>query len=625
MRNFNPKKAVQALATLVVLVVIAAGCGGGESADGDGPSEGTTVPITEPVAEVDDAESDEVIDEGATAETTTTDQVDAPVVADRILVNAAAYTVNDAAPWAEAVAIADGRLVFVGDSDTAIAEYSGPDTEVVDLGGKMVLPGFIDSHAHPLQAAGLFDSLLLNGDGVQETLDAVVAYEETNDLPFVLGFGFDETQFLPDGPLKETLDGVVLDKPVILIDAGGHSAWANSAALDAFGIDADTPDPIPGKHYFQRDAAGEPTGWLVEAMAFNPYLAELGALDTDAIANRSNPAYGLLSSFGITTVFDAGASSFEDQALAAIAELRDTDGLPFRIVASHMIQHPDQVPVAIDRFRKLDEQYSEGLLTIGMIKIHNDGTTEALTSAMLEPFNNDPDNSGAVLLEADALATLVIEADQAGIEVHIHAIGDRAVREGLDAIQAMREANPSSVSRPTLAHVELVHPDDRPRFAELDVIVQTTPYWWTFDGSDEALGPDRAEQLYTYTDIAQSEARFSFGSDFPATGDSLLAAAPLWGIEAGITRTDPDNPDASPSRPDQVFDLENMIRGYTLDAAYQLKLENETGSLEVGKSADLVILDNNLFDIEPNLIHQTPIIATVLAGETTFGVLPTAG
>jgi len=549
----------------------------------------------------------------------------APVIADQVLIGAAVYTVDDAAPWAEAVAIADGEIVFVGDADAAVADHAGPDTEIVDLDGAMVLPGFIDTHAHPLQAAGLFHALLLDGGTLAETLDAVEAYEATNDLPYVLGFGFDETQFLPDGPRKEDLDAVVADKPVIVMDAGGHSAWVNSAALEAFGIDATTPDPIPGKHYFARDETGEPTGWLVESQAYYPYLAELGVLNTDAIATRTNPAYALLTSFGITTVFDAGASSFEDDALAAAASLRDGDGLPLRIVASHMIQHPDQVPGAIDRFRELDERYSEGLLTIGMIKIHDDGTTEALTSAMLEPFQIDPDNAGAVLLEPDVLTALLLDADAAGIDVHIHTIGDRAVRDALDAVEEMRRVNPDSASRPTLAHVELIDDADRSRFAKLDIIVSTTSSWWTEPGSEAALGADRARRLYTFADLADDGARITFGSDFPATGGPPTAAGPLWGIESGVTRINPGDPTATAHRPDAAFDLESMIRGYTIDGAFQLGLDDRVGSLEVGKSADLVILDANLFEIDPSAIDQVRVVATVLAGEVTYGALPDPG
>lgn len=548
-----------------------------------------------------------------------------PVIAD-LIVQGRIYTVDAAQPWAEAVAIRDGAIVRVGDTKST-DPHVGASTRIVDVGERMVLPGFIDTHAHPMQAVGLRYALLLDVFmDVDEILTALMSYADSNaERPLLLGFGFNELQFGSDGPRKEVLDAVIADKPVVLIDSGGHSAWLNSRALEVFGIDKDTPDPIPGAHYYQRDEDGTPTGWLLESQTFFPPLAEFGAYDTEAALDETNFVYSLFRSSGITTVYDAGMSSFEPIALEVAAELERRGTLPFRLVASHMIQNPNQVPGAIARFRELETQYNRGRLRVGMIKIHNDGTVGARTAAFLEPYSDFPESSGSVLLEPSMLDTLVAEADAEGIDLHIHAIGDRTVRESLDAIEVARRDNPAGVTRHTIAHVELTSDADLPRFAELGVIVQTTAYWQALiaDESRAALGDDRFDRAFRFRELVDSGVRVTFGSDFPATGGPVFAMAPLWNIEVGHTRRLPGVVDGPINGGAEArLSLEEMIRGYTLDAAYQLRMEGEVGSLEDGKQADLVVLDRNLFEVPPQEIHQVRVDATVLGGQVVFGQFP---
>ncbi|MCB9628889.1 MAG: amidohydrolase [Sandaracinaceae bacterium] len=546
--------------------------------------------------------------------------------ADLVLTGGNIYTVAEAMPSASAVAIRAGELVYVGDDEGA-ARFVGPSTQVVDLEGRLVLPGFIDTHAHPVQAAGLAYALRLSSEvSPDDVVLQVEAYAARYpDRTFILGFGFDETAFGPDGPRRELLDAVVSDRPVILVDEGGHSAWVNTAALDAFGIDATTPDPIPGAHFYQRDPDGTPTGWLVESQAFFPHLAALGAFDAGAAARSNNLAYTLFSSVGVTTVYDAGMSSFEAQALEAVAQMDREGLLRFRLVVSHQIQHPNQVPGAIARFQEMRELYGSDRLRVGMIKIHNDGTTEARTAAYLEPYTDVPGSSGAVLLEPAILDPFVVAADGAGIDIHIHAIGDRTVREALDAIALARAANPGADTRHTLAHVEQITDADVPRFAELDVTAQTTPYWCSVDytGQELVIGPERMQRLYRIQDLLEAGARVTFGSDFPATGSDLLSMSPLWNIEAGATRQAIGDPDApilgGVAARTSVADL---VRGYTLDAAYQLHMEDEVGSIEVGKRADLVVLGGNIFEMPLHEIHQTSVDVTMLDGVLVTGALP---
>ncbi len=546
--------------------------------------------------------------------------------ADLVLTGGTIHTVAEAMPRATTVAIRDGEIVYVGDAD-GVERFVGPETETVDLGGRLVLPGFIDTHAHPVQAAGLAYALRVSSSvSPADVVLQVEAYAARYpDRAFVLGFGFDETAFGPDGPRREMLDSVVSDRPVILIDQGGHSAWVNSAALAEFGIDASTPDPIPGRHYYQRDPDGTPTGWLVESQAYMPHLAALGAFDATAAARPNNLVYGLFSSVGITTVYDAGMSSFEAEALEALADMDRRGLLPFRVVASHQIQHPDQVASAIERFAELRSTFDGDLLHMGMIKIHNDGTTEARTAAYLEPYTDVPSSSGAVLLDPSVLNPFVVAIDRAGIDVHIHAIGDRAVREALDAIALARAENPDADTRHTLAHVEQITDADVPRFAALDVTAQTTPYWYSSDyaGQELVIGPERMMRLYRLQELIESGARVTYGSDFPATGEELLSMSPLWNIEAGATRQAIGDPSAPIlGGVGARTSVEDMVRGYTLDAAHQLHMEDQVGSLEVGKRADLVVLAGNIFELPLHEIHQTGVDATMVDGEVVSGSLP---
>jgi predicted amidohydrolase YtcJ len=548
------------------------------------------------------------------------------VKADLVLTGGRVYTVDSEQPWAEALAIKDDTLIFVGDAAT-VEDYIGSETRVADLAGRMVLPGFVDTHAHPMQSAGLVYALPLDSSmNLADIQNAVASYAQANpDLPLLLGFGFGEFQFGSAGPSKDMLDAVVLDRPVVLIDSGGHTAWVNTKTLELAGIDASTPDPIPGKHFYRRDAQGNPTGSLVESQTFFPLLAESGAYDTELALSEDNLVYFLFHAAGITTVFDAGMSSFEPQALEVAGQLADQGKLPFRLVASHMIQHPAQLPGAVARFRELEARYNRGLLKMGGIKIHNDGTIEARSAAMLQPYTDTPENSGAVLLEPETLTPFVAEVDSAGIDLMIHTIGDRTVREALDAIEAARLQNPNADTRHTLTHLEQVSDSDLPRFAQIPgLIAQTTPFWHrVYPGSDAALGEMRANRYHRYRQLTEAGVRVTFGSDFPATGDSPLDLAPLRNIEVGHTRQaigDPDSPVLGD--PGERLSIETLIRGYTLDAAYQLRMEDEIGSLKEGKKADLVILDSDIFSVPADEIHRIGIVTTMLAGAVVFGEIP---
>ncbi len=542
--------------------------------------------------------------------------------ADLVLTGGRIYTVHEDHPWATTVAVEDGRIAHVGD-DSSIEPYIGAGTVVVGLGGKLVLPGFIDTHAHPLLSAGLSYALLLDFSlGPDEILDAVRAYAEANpDREIVLGSGFNALQFGPMGPRKELLDQAIDDRPAMLIDDGGHSAWVNSKMVEELGIGPDTPDPIPGVHFYQRDEDGTPTGWFLESQTIYPALAELGAYDTAAAMDPSNVVYSLLSNGGVTTVFDAGTFSFEELAFEVASTLDRQGTLPFRLVGSHMITHPRQAAGAVERFRELQDRHNGNRFHVGMIKIQNDGTTQAHTAAYLEPYE-DVATSGETLLEPSALRELVLEADRADVDLHIHAIGDRAARDALDAIEAARAEDPSRGTRHTIAHLELIDDADLPRFAQLDVIAQTTPAWHSDNGQAvlDTLGASRFERLYRFRELVDDGVRVTFGSDFPASG--ILGASPLYNMQIGGTRLQlGEDSERIPGGPGQRLSVEELVRGYTLDAAYQLRLDGEVGSLEVGKRADFIVLSQNMFEIPADELSSVSVEARLLDGELVSGSL----
>ncbi len=541
--------------------------------------------------------------------------------ADKVILNASIYTQDQNLSWAQAMAVDGNQLSYVGDSAGARA-LIGQNTQVVDLKGQLVLPGFIDTHAHPIMAAGSSAGIEFDqGQTPEVWLKQVKAHADANpDSKGIIGFGFMAAAFGPEGPTKEMLDEIEPNRPIVLMDEGGHSAWVNSKAFELAGIDRNTPDPIPGTHFYKRDDSGEPTGWCLEAMTFMPLMAQLGLVGEASVIEGADDVFYLFSSFGITTIYDAGFSAFADSSYAAIDQLAKEKRLPFRLVTSHMIQSPEHLPDAVATLRSYQQRYASELVHPNVMKIHNDGTKEAKTAGQFEHYIGEPDNFGSVLLEGEVLQSFVKEVDAAGFDIHIHAIGDRAVDEALDAFEVVRNDNPNSTNRYSIAHTELVRDEDLTRFAELDVAAQTTPAWFATDGEfeNQVVGQERAKKLYRFRKIIDAGGKVTFGSDFPATG-SLAGLAPIVNLEMGQTRKYPGER-AMPITPpvDAQLSLEEMIRGYTIDAAYQLNMENQLGSLEVGKLADFVVINNNLFEMDVYEQHQAKVTMTYMNGQRVF-------
>ena len=532
--------------------------------------------------------------------------------ADFVFKNAKVYTLNSARPWAEAVAVTDNKITYVGEN-AGLSKLMSADTRVIDLKGKMLLPGFIDTHSHPVFAAAVAHGFELPyGASVDEWLKVIKDYADANpQLKAIYGQGFSAATFGVQGPNKALLDKIVPDRPVVLMDEGAHSAWVNSKALQLAGITNSTPDPVPGTHFYKRDGNGELTGWCLEAMTFMPMMETLGVVSKETLIAGADEVFSMFKQFGVTTVYDAGFFQFEHFSYPAVSQLEKKGRLPFRLIASNMIQSTDHVDSAIATLKSYNSKYSSELIQPRVMKIHNDGTHEIYTAAEFEDYENQPGNNGSVLLAGEELQKFVVDIDAAGFDIHIHAIGNRAVDEALDAFEVVRKTNPNSKSRYSISHVVSVRDQDLNRFAELNVVVQTTPLWFAF-GSDSRPSP-----ISRFRKIIDAGARVSFGNDFygPISGNHDYLFAPLLNMEMGMTGKFPGEK-AMPV--DAGLTLEEMIRGYTLDAAYQLNMEEQLGSIEQGKLADLLVVDQNLFDLNAYDVHKAQVEMTMMNGKIVY-------
>lgn len=519
-------------------------------------------------------------------------------VADLVLRNGTIATMDASRSWAQAIGVRAGRIVFVG-TDSEATKWIGPRTRVTDLGGRLVLPSFHDSHVHPVTSGmELLTCNLNEADTADDVYAAIRQYATAHPAEkWIRGGGWQLPIFPGASPTKAQLDAIVADRPALLYAADGHSSWANSRALAIAGVTKATPDPPNGR--IERDANGEPTGTLRE--------------DASALVSRFAPepshadhveglrlALKKANGFGITSLYEANA---DEEVLAAYKELDDGGELTARV---HVALEMDLAKgvAEIPRLVELRRRFAGKRLSVDAVKIFADGVIEAQTAALLEPYVNRPGDSGKPNIEPDALRKLVAALDRAGFQVHVHAIGDRAIRMSLDAFEHARSVNGVRDSRHHIGHLELIDPADIPRFRRLGVIANFQPLWayadpYITDLTEPVLGPARSRWLYPIRSVLATGAVVVCGSDW-----SVSSLNPLDAIQVAITRRGLEDSGGKTWIPEEVADLPSIIAGYTINGAYLTRSERETGSIEVGKSADLVVLDRNIFDCPPGEIHR---------------------
>jgi predicted amidohydrolase YtcJ len=540
--------------------------------------------------------------------------------ADFVFTNAKVYTVNDAKPWAEAIAVKGDEIIYVGDA-AAAAKLVGPATRRYDLQGRLLLPGFIDSHMHPIMGGAYVNVLSLDTYGtVDDWVAAIAGYATANaDAPLLFGYGFLASTFGPVGPTRELIDAIVPDRPVLIVDEGFHGAWANTAALKALNITRDTPDPNPGFSYYKRDANGDATGYLLEGTAMLA-MEQLDVITEDSVTEGVATIIDMMNAYGVTAAYDAGYIGYEDIAANVLRRTAESGDMTIRIVGSYRPTGPDDVADAVAKTLESARTLKGERYHYNVLKIMDDGTVEGRTAAMFEDYQGEPGNSGETVYTEAEMTTMVLGAARNNIDVHIHALGERAIHEALNAIEVAREFAPDSASRYALCHIEVITDQDLPRFAELDVIAQSTPLWASYDTyGEQFVSADQFNRFWRFNSLKELGARLSFGSDYPASGAGTRGLSPLLQIEIGHTRQWAGERDAPVQpRESERLDIPSLVRGFTLDAAYQMHLDDQIGSLEVGKKADLVVLDQDIFDIDPYEIHKTNVLLTMMDGNIVY-------
>jgi predicted amidohydrolase YtcJ len=526
---------------------------------------------------------------------------------------------------ASAVAVASGRIAALGDTgDREFLDLIGPVTEVVDLRGRALLPGFQDAHVHPAFAGiTMIGCNLMGATTLEEALGRISGYAAAHpERAWIAGSGW-RMEWFPGGtPDRQALDRVTGDRPAYLSNRDGHGAWANTRALQLAGVDKRTPDPVDGR--IERDADGGPQGTLHEGAA-NLVGDLVPGLTFEERLSGLLRAQQHLHARGITAWQDAIVGDY----------LGSPDPLPVYLAAAASGQLTARVEGALwwDRSRG-GEQLPDILgrrergrgprFRANTVKIMQDGVAENFTAGMLEPYR-DPTGchdhgSGLSYVDPVALLGYVTQLDAHGFQVHLHAIGDRAVREALNAIEAARTANGYSDNRHHIAHLQVVHPDDVPRFAALDVTANMQGLWAAHEPQMDELtipfiGPERSGRQYVFGDLLRSGARLAAGSDW-----AVSSANPMRAIHVAVNRSLPGSTgaEAEPFLPNQSLALGEALAAYTIGSAYVNHLDDETGTIELGKLADVIVLDTDPFALPPSEIGSTSVIATYVQGEPVY-------
>jgi hypothetical protein len=525
------------------------------------------------------------------------------------------WTSDAARSWARAVAVRGDRIVAVGTEDE-VRERVG--TAAHSITGAMIVPGFQDAHVHP--SVGGRNLLNVNLDDLHakdDYLARIRAFADAHpDLPWITGGGWYNPVFAAtEGPRKEDLDAIVPDRPVFLINTDVHAAWANTKALELAGITADTPDPWDG--YFVRDPDGTPTGCLQEGAAYDLWRTVLPRPDTAGWVECLKVAQRELHALGITAWQDAWV---EEDLLRAYRQMDDAGDLTMRVVASLWWDRHKGME-QVDDLRTMREWGTGGLVNASTIKVMLDGCPESCTGSVLHPYEGpfgDRHGLGIQFVEAEALKEAVAALDALGFQVHQHALGDRAVRGALDAVEAALAANGRNDHRHHLAHLQIPDPADLPRLRELGVIANMQPYWAQPDPMIEEMttprvGAERAARLYPIGDVRASGAMLAFGSDWPVTTPN-----PFLEMEVAVTRQVPGEPDAGVLHPSQRIDLQAALAAFTRGSAY-VNHDDDAGTIAEGKRADLAVLDRNLFDRSQGAIGEATVTATVASGRIVHG------
>ncbi len=534
-------------------------------------------------------------------------------LAETIITHAKVYTVDARLPWAEAVAVKGERILFVGSTKEAL-RFRGPATKMIDAGGRLLLPGIEDSHVHFVSGSENLAKVDLAGTRtVEEAQERIRKFaREHPQAAWVQGRGWMYAAFPGNMPHKKDLDAVVPDRPAIMSCADGHTSWVNSRALALAGIDRHTPDPENGT--IVRGPDGEPTGALLEtADSLVLKVVPQPTRQETLAALRA----GLVEAarFGVVRVHGLGG---EFEVLDLLDELRREGALTVRISASMWVEFPGSSERDWKAYEDARSRYDDEWLSLGGIKLMLDGVIDSGTGAMLEPYAGRSEDKGKLFWDPEAFKKAVVEINAKGTQVSTHAIGDAAIRLALDAYEqgARESGNPDL--RNKIEHVEDIAASDIPRFGRLGVIgsfqplhANPDPTWmgtWV-----ENVGPEREQRAWAWKSVLDGGGRLAFGSDWP-----VVTINPWLGLQVAVTRQDFEGRPAGGWIPQQRMQLADAVYAYTMGGAFAMHRENEEGSIEAGKLADMILISPNIFEVEPNKIAETKVVLTMVGGRIVF-------
>lgn len=535
--------------------------------------------------------------------------------ADILIIHAKVFTLDTNKPWAQGVAIRKGKIVAVG-RDEEVERMRGIGTRVIDAGAKVILPGLTDCHVHFYPGSmSLYLPSLEGAHSVADILKILKGYAKENPgNDWIIARGWDYSMFgentLPD---RSDLDAVFLNRPVFLESYDSHAVWVNSKALSLAGITKDTPDPRNG--WIVHDSkTGDPSGVLLEDAdrLVRKLLPEPREVDK-LIALRAG--IKLASRYGITRVHSAG----EDFAiLPLLQQIRDEGQLTVRFRIAYRLPEYELRQQDLDAIDEAHKKFHDEWIETGPVKLKLDGVIEAHTAAMLEPYSNDPSTKGSLFWDVDQYENAVAALDKHNLQIYTHAVGDLAVRTALDAYQEAAHKNHSKDRRHRVEHIETIAAQDLWRFGKLGFIASMQPLRAYPD--DETLhvwvptvGSDRASRAWAWNSIGDGHGRYVFGSDWP-----IASLNPFSGIQTAVTRQTSNGKPAAGFVPSQRLTVGQAVEAYTLGAAYAGHHEKNEGSIVVGKTADLIMLDHNIFEVEPHSIDQTKVVLTIVGGKIVY-------
>jgi len=529
--------------------------------------------------------------------------------ADLIITHANVWTADDAHPKAEAVAVLGDRIVAVG-LNAEVLLWRGPETKMIDAGGKLLLPGFNDAHVHFIDGGRQLDSVQLNDATSTDELVRRVG-EQAKKTPkgeWILGGDWDETKWTPPNlPTRQMIDPVTPDNPVLISRYDGHSVLANSMALQLAGITSKTPDPPGGT--IVRDAEGNPTGDLKDA-AMGLADKVVPPLSHDQRMRAAKRALEHAASLGVTSVQHMVADYGD---IAVYAELLQNGELTTRIYAAPLI-------TGVDDQAKIGIRHAFGgpYLRIGAVKAFADGSLGSRTAYFFEPFSDEPNNHGLLSDEMQPLSLMrdrMMKADAAGIQICTHAIGDQAISMVLDLYTDVVKAHHGAERRFRIEHAQHMAEKDFARFAQLDVIASVQPYHAIDDGrwAEARIGRDRASRTYAFRTFLNHGVHLAFGTDW-----DVAPLNPMLGIYAAVTRATLDGKNPNGWFPEQKLTVEESVRAYTMGSAYAEFQEKEKGSITPGKLADMVLLSDDIFSIDPVKIRDVKALKTIVGGKVIW-------